>query len=436
MESGGQGPTDGQAQGNTKDLLKWGGGIAAGLAVGVLVWILALDRTADTGDTAQPDATTAAPEADPAPVDDIVEQAPVATPAPLPPTFDTVRAEPDGSVLVAGTAPGAASVGLVVDGAEAARSDVDGQGKFAAFLTLGASAVPRVLSLIARSGEGVEVASEMTVILAPTADAAVAEAPAEPEATAETASANTAAGQTAQTASEPTVDAPAPEATAATDPPDVLVADEQGVTLMTPAAPTAEIAIDTIGYDRLGNVDIAGRGTAGTFARVYVDNALQATAPLSSEGKWRAKLTAVDPGVHVLRVDQVGADGQVMSRAETPFQREEPQKVAAATTDPAAPEDGAVEQPASVPVDAVTADQPQEPAATATPETTSEPLPAVTRAEVITVQPGFTLWAIARDNYGDGLLYLRVYEANKDQIRDPDLIYPGQVFAVPSPDPG
>jgi nucleoid-associated protein YgaU len=47
------------------------------------------------------------------------------------------------------------------------------------------------------------------------------------------------------------------------------------------------------------------------------------------------------------------------------------------------------------------------------------------------VQPGFTLWAIARDRFGAGDQYVRVYEANRDLIRDPDLIYPGQVFALP-----
>jgi nucleoid-associated protein YgaU len=49
----------------------------------------------------------------------------------------------------------------------------------------------------------------------------------------------------------------------------------------------------------------------------------------------------------------------------------------------------------------------------------------------LTVQPGNTLWAIARDTYGDGFLYVRVFSANKDQIRNPDLIYPGQVFTLP-----
>ena len=37
----------------------------------------------------------------------------------------------------------------------------------------------------------------------------------------------------------------------------------------------------------------------------------------------------------------------------------------------------------------------------------------------------------ARDTYGDGVLYVQVFEANKDKIKDPDLIYPGQVLRIP-----
>ena len=51
----------------------------------------------------------------------------------------------------------------------------------------------------------------------------------------------------------------------------------------------------------------------------------------------------------------------------------------------------------------------------------------------ITVQPGFTLWGIASEQFGDGVLYVQVFEANKDKIRDPNLIYPGQVFVIPTP---
>jgi nucleoid-associated protein YgaU len=50
---------------------------------------------------------------------------------------------------------------------------------------------------------------------------------------------------------------------------------------------------------------------------------------------------------------------------------------------------------------------------------------------VRTVQPGSTLWAIAKESLGAGILYVQVFEANSDLIRDPDLIYPGQVFRIP-----
>jgi len=38
---------------------------------------------------------------------------------------------------------------------------------------------------------------------------------------------------------------------------------------------------------------------------------------------------------------------------------------------------------------------------------------------------------LARDRYGEGLAYVKVFEANRDQIRNPDLIYPGQIFELP-----
>ena len=55
------------------------------------------------------------------------------------------------------------------------------------------------------------------------------------------------------------------------------------------------------------------------------------------------------------------------------------------------------------------------------------------RVTIVTVQPGFTLWQIASEAYGEGVMYVQVWDANKDKIRNPDLIYPGQVFVVPEP---
>ena len=49
-----------------------------------------------------------------------------------------------------------------------------------------------------------------------------------------------------------------------------------------------------------------------------------------------------------------------------------------------------------------------------------------------TVDPGDTLWDIARDVYGDGSLWTKIYEENEDEIGgNPGLIYPGQVFRIP-----
>jgi nucleoid-associated protein YgaU len=47
------------------------------------------------------------------------------------------------------------------------------------------------------------------------------------------------------------------------------------------------------------------------------------------------------------------------------------------------------------------------------------------------VSPGDSLWRISRNTYGAGTRYAVVYRANRDQIRNPDRIYPGQVFVLP-----
>ena len=47
------------------------------------------------------------------------------------------------------------------------------------------------------------------------------------------------------------------------------------------------------------------------------------------------------------------------------------------------------------------------------------------------IRKGDTLWEISRRTYGEGQRYTVIYLANGDQIRDPDLIYPAQVFRLP-----
>jgi nucleoid-associated protein YgaU len=67
----------------------------------------------------------------------------------------------------------------------------------------------------------------------------------------------------------------------------------------------------------------------------------------------------------------------------------------------------------------------------ALPTPAAEPVAPAKTAVSITVQPGFTLWGIAKSQMGEGVMYVQVFEANKARIKNPDLIYPGQVFTIP-----
>jgi nucleoid-associated protein YgaU len=52
-------------------------------------------------------------------------------------------------------------------------------------------------------------------------------------------------------------------------------------------------------------------------------------------------------------------------------------------------------------------------------------------AEFVLVQEGDTLWAIAERAYGSGARYTEIFEANREVIEDPDLIFPGQKLRIP-----
>src|SRR3990167_7752853 len=180
---------------------------------------------------------------EPAAEDTAQVAAPAALP-PVPPSFDVVRVEPDGSATVAGSAAADAKVSLRVDGAEVAQAQADGQGKFAALFTLAASDVPRLLSLVAILADGTEIAAVETVALAPTKPVAVA---------------------SAETTVEPPADPPvAPEAPAA------VLLTEEGAQVLQPASDVppevlANVSVDTITYTPEGAVQLGGRGQGAGF---------------------------------------------------------------------------------------------------------------------------------------------------------------------------
>lgn len=176
---------------------------------------------------------------------------------------------------------------------------------------------------------------------------------------------------------------------AAAAPPAVLLATPRGVEVLqnAPLSP-GEVALDAISYDAAGDVLLSGRGDQEAFVRIYLDNTPVTTSRIRDDGRWRVELPEVDAGTYTLRVDQVDTSGVVVSRVESPFLRESADVLEAATKD-----EGPVTS--------------------------------------ITVQPGNTLWAISKERYGDGVDYVKVFQANRDRIRNPDLIYPGQIFDLP-----
>ena len=58
----------------------------------------------------------------------------------------------------------------------------------------------------------------------------------------------------------------------------------------------------------------------------------------------------------------------------------------------------------------------------------------VSSMKTYTVKPGDTLSAIAKEYLGDAKEYMKIFNANKDQLSDPDMIKPGQVLKIPAMD--
>lgn len=389
-----------------------------------------------------PDATVA--DAKPDPV-----ELPAAETTPSAPLVQEVRSEADGLTVIAGRAEPNSDVILFVDGVENITVQTGSDGAYAAVTFLTPNGDPQVLSIVQRI-DGVDLAAD-DIILAPrqvvvaavepepavvpdttepavadqgeatadttltdttdadiaVADSAVA-APASPTVTTDTPAETTTTLAAAQditpdptdpeTIVRPlakTVTQATPDAAQDTQTEDVAIikADEDGVEIINrSSAPEvmANVAIDTISYSQGGDVLLSGRAQSQASAvRVYLDNTVITTLEVDTEGRWRGDLPDVDTGIYTLRVDEVDEGGDVTSRVETPFKREAPAVLVAAQT--------GVDKP----------------------------------VKAVTVQTGATLWAIARDRYGDGTLFVRVLDANKDSIRDPDLIYPGQVFELP-----
>ena len=144
-----------------------------------------------------------------------------------------------------------------------------------------------------------------------------------------------------------------------------------------------DLALDSVDYDDAGQTVIGGTSQPGQKVVGYLNNEFVGQGVTDEEGRWTVEAEKnVQEGLHQLRIDQVDGEGKVIARVEIPFSRS-----------------GKVE---SLPDE-----------------------------RVVTVQPGNSLWRISRAIYGEGARYAVIFDRNQDQIRNPDLIYPGQIFVLP-----
>jgi len=294
---------------------------------------------------------------------------PAAAPAPKPGTVPSFDVVRVGpqGAVLAGRAEPGATVVVANRDAALGRVQADPNGDWV--LVSAALLVPggRELSLSARAADGRDV-SGATVVLPDVPGPPAAAGPA-----------------TAPLASQDGAGMASQAALAADD--SAQKTDVQKTDVQSPVAHKAEarkpgaarLGLDTVDDDGRGAMRFAGTAPPGVAVRVYVDNAPIGDTQGDGQGRWTLTPLRAPKSLRELHIDQLSGAGKVMARLELSSQRSA----------------------------------------------------GHARGGRVVVQPGQTLWRLARHAYGAGMRYTVIYSANRNQIRDPGMIYPGQAFAIP-----
>ena len=409
-----------------------------------------------------------------APASKTAAQAPAAA-GPVLPTFDVVRVEGNGSIVVAGSAAPNAKVEILNGGTVLGSTDSGPDGAFAIVLddplkpgdytitlrqTVGGTAVAsaqtavvsvpqsptgQVLAMVEEPGKASQLITVPQAGTKPAAPAATQQA---------TAPAAQAPATTAPAASG-TASAPAATASSASDHPSAPAANAPAAA----AAAAPKIAVEAVEIDG-SKIFVAGTADPGRKVRAYADAILLGDAKTSPDGHFLIEATRDIPvGSYTIHVDGLDDDGvKVVARAAVPFEREAGESIAAvapsetkpaetktagATQPAAAPATTAEVKPAETTTETATADAAKPAPAAQAPAKVAEATPSTDVPETVApklehadgaviIRRNDTLWRISRRVYGHGVRYSTIYLANKDQIRAPDRIWPGQVFKVQS----
>ncbi len=294
------------------------------------------------------------------------------------PTFDVVRVNPRGDAVIAGRAAPYAEVTIREGKTKIGKVTADSRGEWVLVPKEPLAAGSRELSLSSRTGDGPVAESDKNVVLVvPERGKDIAGRPVDKPSGALAILVPRRGGGASTVLQKPASGAAKTTKT-------MESSKKSGQTPLSADGAKSKLALDTIDYDDAGRVALGGKAPEGAKVQVYLDNKLVGSATAGESGIWQVKPDkSVDVGLYTMRVDQVAKGGAVVARVETRFSR-------------------------------------------------AAPLGDLPRDAVVFVQPGNSLWRIARRSYGRGLRYTVIFEANRDQIRNPSLIYPGQVFVLPS----
>jgi len=143
------------------------------------------------------------------------------------------------------------------------------------------------------------------------------------------------------------------------------------------------LSFDSLSYSDKGSLNLSGKAKPGSKVDIYIGKNLVGTAYADDEGYWNIILDQpVNPGDYILRFNEI-QNGNITASLETPIRQIDLSKVEVSDS-------------------------------------------------MILVQPGNSLWRISRRFYGEGIKYTLIFKANQNQIDNPDLIFPGQIFEIPS----
>jgi nucleoid-associated protein YgaU len=297
------------------------------------------------------------------------------------PTFDVARIEPSGEAVIAGRAAPGATVELLRNGEPHDRAVADQSGQFV-------MVVPKLpsgtydLTLRTRQPDGKQVTSKQSVAVV-----------LEPQAT-----------------ERPVVALMTP------DKPTIVLSQPGSAKLGTASA----VVVEAVEVDAGGKFHVSGQARPNTPVRLYLNEALVASVTSGDDGRFAITINeGVRPGNYRVRLDEMEAkSGKVSARAEVPFNV--PDKVVTGSV-------------ADSSKRAESGGGPQLAAAgnTAVPGGSSSAV-VVPKIATTTVSKGDSLWRLSQLNLGAGTRYAVIYKANKEQIRNPNLIYPGQIFVMPA----